>query len=456
MEHGVDFDSTFSPVARLNSIRLIAAMACAYKLEMLHTDVPNAYLNGKATKLVLVRLPEHWNSIIGSDLGPDGSPVIMVGSVYGSPDAGRNWNKCLHNFFVSEGFTQCIKEPCLYLRGKLPEGILVGVWVDDCYIVSGNLEIRTHLLNEMEKRFNVKNLGSISFSLGIHFAWGGNGLYMTQTAYIDKIAAKFKLEKSKPLYVPMQKGTKPSSKMSPSNEKQKQEMASIPYKSAIGSLLYLAICTRPDISYAVSALARYSQNPGPEHWTLVKNVVQYVKHTKDHGLFFSKEVMPIEDIMSSSGYCDAAYNDSETGKSTTGYVVMISNRYPISWRSKLSTTTAMSTMEAELIALHSVAKEIAWTRMVLGEISSLGLSPTIIHCDNNPVVQLTKGLRVMEKNKHIRPKYFYVLDLIKDHEVVVLKIGTDDQTADILTKSIANPQFSKLRFSLCVRSQGDE
>ena len=351
---------------------------------------------------------------------------------------------------------QCIKEPCLYSKGKLPEGVLVGVWVDDCYIVAGNLETRTQLLNDMENRFHVKNLGIISFSLGIHFAWGREGLHMTQTAYIDKIAAKFKLEQSKPLYVPMQKGTKPSLKMSPSNEKQRQEMESIPYKSAIGSLLYLAICTRPDISYAVSALARYSQNPGSEHWTLVKNVIRYVKNTKEHGLFFNKEVMPIEGLMSTSGYCDAAFNDSETGKSTTGYIVMISNHYPISWRSKLSSTTALSTMEAELIALHSVAKEMAWTRMVLSEISSLDLPPSIIHCDNNPVVQLTKGLRVTERNKHIRPKYFYVFDLIKDHEVVVLKIGTDDQLADILTKSIANPQFSKLRFSLHVHNQGEE
>ncbi len=124
------------------------------------------------------------------------------------------------------------------------------------------------------------------FSLGIHFSWSANGLLMTQMAYIEKIATKFKMEGCKPLYVPMQKGTKPTAKMSPTSEKEKMEMSAIPYKKAIGSLLYLAICTRPDIAFAVSSLAQYSANPGCEHWVLVKNVIQYLMHTKEYGLFY--------------------------------------------------------------------------------------------------------------------------------------------------------------------------
>ena len=379
----------------------------------------------------------------------------MVGSVYGTPDAGRNWNTCIHEFFISEGFKQCMKEPCIYTKGKLPNGTLVGLWVDDNYVVSGNVDECSHLLDEMEKHFNIKNLGRISFSLGIHFAWETNGLYMTQTAYIEKIAAKFKMEGCKPLYVPMQKGTKPTAKMSPTNEKEKIEMSTVPFKNAIGSLLYLAVCTCPDIAYAVSSLARYSSNPGREHWVLVKNVIHYLMNTKEYGLFFKIYIEAIENL-TSNGFGDAAFNDSESGKSTTGYVVMLLLYYPISWRSKLTTMTALSTMEAELVALHSLVREVAWTRMVLVEISSLKLPPSIIHCDNNPVVQLTQGLRVTEKNKHIRPKYFYVMDLIQDQSVTVVKIGTDDQIADILTKSLANPRFSKLRCSLCVRKQGEE
>ena len=232
-------------------------------------------------------------------------------------------------------------------------------------------------------------------------------------------------------------------------------MSTVPFKNAIGSLLYLAICTRPDIAYAVSSLARYSSNPGREHWVLVKNVIRYLMNTKEYGLFFKICIEAIENL-TSNGFGDAAFNDSESGKSTTGYVVMLLLYYPISWRSKLTTMTALSTMELELVALHSLVREVAWTRMVLVEISSLKLPPSIIHCDNNPVVQLTQGLRVTEKNKHIRPKYFYVMDLIRDQSVTVVKIGTDDQIADILTKSLANPRFSKLRCSLCVRKQGEE
>lgn len=452
MQDGIDYDSTFSPVARLNSVRMLAALACAHNLEMLHTDVPNAYLNGKTTKLVLVRLPELWNTMIGPDLGPDGSPVIMVGSVYGTPDAGRNWNTCIHEFFIAEGYLQCSKEPCLYTKGKLPEGTLIGMWVDDNYIVSGDTIERARLLNEMERKFSVKNLGQISFSLGIHFTWSDAGLYMTQTAYVGKIVEKFRMEECHPLYVPMQKGMKPTAKMSPQSEEEKAKMSDVPYKSAIGSLLYLAICTRPDIIYAVSALARYSQNPGMEHWMLVKHVIRYVRFTKGHGLFYKRHAGVIKEL-TSEGFADAAYNDSECARSTTGYIVVLLGLYSISWRSKLTTLTALSTMESELVALHSLVREVAWMRLVLREISSLSLPPTTIHCDNNPVVQQTRQPRVTEKNKHINPKFFYVLDLIRDNSVIVVKIGTDDQIADILTKSLANPRFAKMRSSLGVRSQ---
>jgi hypothetical protein len=307
----------------------------------------------------------------------------------------------------------------------------------------------------MERKFHIKTLGRISFSLGIHFAWDNNGLTMKQTAYIEKIVTKFNMEECKPLSVPMQKGTKPNAKMSPIDNNGKSKMVDIPYKSAIGSLLYLAMCTRPDIAYAVCALARYSQNPGWEHWTLVKNVIRYVRFTKDLGLFFKKGEGNASEL-TLSAYCDAAFNDSKTGNSTTGYIVLMSDHYPISWRSKLSSVTALSTMEAELVALHSVTREVIWTRMVLVDVQEFKLPATVIYCDNSPAIQLTRGLRVTEKNKHIRPKFFFVMDCVKEKEVSVVKISTDDQIADILTKAIANPQFSKLRSSFCVRKQGEE
>jgi hypothetical protein len=455
MEPGIDFDSTFSPVAWLNSIRMITALACMHKLEMIHTDVPNAYLNGKATKLVLVKLPEMWNDTIGPSLGPDGTPVMMMRSVYGTPDAGKNWNTCIHKFFILEGFIQCKKEPCIYTKGKLPTGTIIGMWVDDNYIISGDIEERNRLIRDMEKQFNVKNLGIISFSLGLHFHWTNQGLMMSQTAYIEKIATKFKMEGCKPLYVPMQKEDKPTADMSPKDEDTKKKMAKIPYRNAIGSLLYLAICTRPDICYVVSALARFSHNPGERHWKLVQNIIRYVVHTKNQGLFFKLGSQVIEN-MTTTAYCDASFNDTANGKSTLGYIMMLSDCYPISWRSKLTTVTSQSTMETELMAIHALAKETVWTRMVLEEISSLVLTPTTIYCDNSPAIQATKEPRVTERNKHIRYKFFYVADLVRDKEVSVVKIRSEDQVADILTKPIANPQFSKLRFSLCVRNKGEE
>ena len=134
MQQGVDYDSSFAPCARIATIRMIMAISVRYGWIVQHGDVPNAYLNGVSQKTVIVRLPDFWDEIAGDHLGKAGDPVVCVKSLYGSPDAGRNWNSCQHRLFMDQGYSQCAKEPCVYFK-RSDRGISIfAIWVDDNFI----------------------------------------------------------------------------------------------------------------------------------------------------------------------------------------------------------------------------------------------------------------------------------------------------------------------------------
>ncbi len=139
--------------------------------------------------------------------------------------------------------------------------------------------------NILKTKFNVKIIGCILYALGIAFTWSDNGLKMTQTALIECIAKKFKLEDSNPVSVPMQKGMKPLTEHCPKTDDGKA-LKQVPFHSAVGALLYVALCTCPEITYSVCSLACFSQNPGNIHWSGVKNIIKYLLHTKEMGISY--------------------------------------------------------------------------------------------------------------------------------------------------------------------------
>ncbi|EPS58475.1 hypothetical protein M569_16339, partial [Genlisea aurea] len=383
MQQRVDYDKTFSPCARMVTVRMIIAWATAFGWDVTHSDVPNAYLNGKTPHLVLIRLPAMWNEIVGDEIGKDGDPAIMSNSLYGAPDAGRNWNSTYTKAFLDEGYTQCRKEPCVFYKGSFPKIAVFVVWVDDGFATGGDkaeLE-RMHLC--LKEKFNVKVLGKVSYALGISFAWKEGGVKMTQTAFIDKIVSRFRMEGSRPQSLPLQKGFKAVKAMCPKDDTEREEMKKVPYRSAIGSLLYIALGTRPDIAYAVCSLARFSHDPGRAHWTGVKCVISYLMNTREMGLTYeapSNEI-DISDAVP-NGFSDSSFNDSDDGRSTLGYVTLV-HKYPISWKSKVS-----------------------------GRACPV---PSPLRIDNRACV-LSIDDRVTEANKHFRPKYFLVVERAKANE----------------------------------------
>ena len=449
MEKGVDYDKTFAPCARMTTVRMVVAYAVALGWNVTHSDVPNAYLNGKTPHLVVIKLPPMWTEIVGNEIGNNGDPAIMANSLYGAPDAGRNWNSTYTSFFLEEGYTQCVKEPCIFYKGQFPKIAIFVVWVDDNFATGGDTVELDRMHARLKERFNIKVLGRLSYALGIAFAWDQSGVKMTQTAFIDKIASRFRMDGATPSTLPVQAGFKPLKKMCPKDDTERDEMKKVPYRSAIGSLLYVALSTRPDIAYAVCSLARYNHDPGKAHWSAVKNVIKYLMHTRDMGLVYlsPSSQLQIQDLIP-HGFSDASFNDSDDGRSTMGFVTMI-HKYPIAWKSKVFKNVAQSTYEAEWVAMNTLTREIMWARYV----SSLVLAPcpvaSTVRIDNRACA-LCIDDRVTEANKHFRPKYFFVVRMSLKGEVSVVKVGTAENLADMMTKSLGHPAFDNHRLSVGV------
>ncbi|XP_039682830.1 secreted RxLR effector protein 161-like [Medicago truncatula] len=211
-------------------------------------------------------------------------------------------------------------------------------------------------------------------------------------------------------------------------------MRDIPYASAIGSIMYAMICTRPDVSYALSATSRYQSNPGNDHWIAVKNILKYLRRTKDTFLVYGGQ-----EELSVIGYTDASFQtDHDDFRSQSGYVFCL-NGGAVSWKSSKQETVADSTTEAEYIAASNAAKEAVWIKKF---ISDLGIVPSIVDpiellCDNNGAIAQAKEPRSHQKSKHIQRRYHLIREIIERGDVKICKVPTLDNVADPLTKALA-------------------
>jgi hypothetical protein len=453
MQQGIDYYYTHSPTARHSTVRLTISQGVLNGWEVIHYDIPNAYLNGMQETLVVVRIPEGWNRIMGDSLGKDGDPAIMVRSIYGAPNAGRTWNCALHTFFHDNGYTRAPMEPCLYVKWTRRAGILLvstyTVYVDDL-LESGNDNVeRARMREQLEKKYLAKCLGRVSFIIGIACTWDSSGgCKMTQTSFIDRILDKYKVEKCKRRYTPADR--KPDDSMCPTSPQELQTVENFGYRQLVGAQLYLVVCTRPDISYIVCALARYNHKPGMQHWKMLITVLKYLRHTREMGLYYhpdpnlSKDKNGLVDTLPDV-WTDSSYVDGDKGRTTLGEL-LYNGPHLIHWRSHLSTVVPHSTCEAEILAACSGSKEQQWFIQVKECVFQqlLENKPRLL-IDCKPAIDSIVSAKVPKKLRHMKAKFYYVRDLYEAGEIEPIKVDKDEQRADAQTKPQPNPLFSTMR-----------
>ncbi|KAL4368576.1 hypothetical protein GQ457_05G023610 [Hibiscus cannabinus] len=229
-------------------------------------------------------------------------------------------------------------------------------------------------------------------------------------------------------------------------------MSQIPYDSAIGSIMYAMICTRPNLSYALSMTSRYQANPGEDYWTAVKNILKNLRRTKDVFLLYGGE-----EELRIKGYADASFQkDKDDSRSKSGFAFCL-NGGSVSWKSSKQDTIADSTIEAEYITASEIAKEAVWIKKF---ITGLGVIPNIsdavdLDCDNNGAIAQAKEPRSHQRSKHILRRFHIIREILDREDVEICKVHTDDNIADPLTKPLAQQKHDRHIESLGIRYVSD-
>ncbi|KAJ9556327.1 LOW QUALITY PROTEIN: hypothetical protein OSB04_010941 [Centaurea solstitialis] len=430
--HGIDYDETFSPVAMLKSIRILMAISAYFNYEIWQMDVKTAFLNGKLTEDVYMEQPEGFE-----DPKNPNKVCKLLKSIYGLKQVSRSWNLHFDERIKEFGFAKSEFEPCVYTKFSGSIVTFLVLYVDDILLIGNDVPTLQSVKSWLSKCFQIKDLGEAAYILGIKIYRNRSKrlIGLSQSTYIDKVLKRFRMDESKKGFIPMQHGIVLSKTQCPVSSQDQDRMKSVPYASAIGSIMYAMLCTRPDVAYSVSVTSRYQQNPGEPHWVAVKNILKYLRRTKDMFLVFGGS----EDEISVTGYSDASFQtDRDDFRSQSGYVFTL-NGGAISWKSSKQDTIADSTTEAEYIAASDAAKEAVWLRNFLSDLRVVASvsRPIDIFCDNSGAVAQAKEPREHHKSRHVLRKYHLIREIIGRGDVRICKIPTEDNVADPLTKPLA-------------------
>ncbi|KAJ9560437.1 hypothetical protein OSB04_005597 [Centaurea solstitialis] len=419
-------------MAMLKSIRILMAISAYFNYEIWQMDVKTAFLDGKLTEDVYMEQPEGF-------IDPKNPNKVckLLKSIYGLKQASRSWNLHFDERIKEFGFAKSEFEPCVYTKFSGSIVTFLVLYVDDILLIGNNVPTLQSVKSWLSKCFQMKDLGEAAYILGIKIYRNRSKRFigLSQSTYIDKILKKFRMDESKKGFIPMQHGIVLSKTQCPVSSQDQDKMKSVPYASAIGSIMYAMLCTRPDVAYSVSVTSRYQQNPGGPHWVAVKNILKYLRRTKDMFLVFGGS----EDEISVNGYSDASFQtDRDDFRSQSGYVFTL-NGGAISWKSSKQDTIADSTTEAEYIAAFDAAKEAVWLRNFLSDLRVVAIisRPIDIFCDNSGAVAQAKEPREHHKSRHVLRKYHLIREIIGRGDVKVCKIPTEENVADPLTKPLA-------------------
>jgi len=441
-EYGVDFDETFSPVTRLQSLRLLFALSAQLGLLTHQMDVKTAFLNADLDEETYIEIPEG----IVPDVPCDS--FLLKKALYGLKQSPRLWNININSFLLSLGFQSMPNEPCLYMRRREQKLVLIALYVDDLVIAGSDLGSIQEVKNQLNSKYQMADLGEVHQILGCEVTRESpNGrVRIIQRLYIRMIIKKFfpgiQLNSAR---TPMCSKLHLSKSMCPSTPEEVEAMRHIPYRQAIGCLLWLAMGTRSDIAYAVAQVARFCENPGRIHWEAVCRIFRYLIGTEDMGIEYSMDDKSLHGVR--FGSLDV-YSDSDharcidTRRSVTGFVFFLAGG-PICWQSRQQHTVALSSMEAEYMAACATVQEALWLVAILECLGFSQSKAVPIYEDNQSAIAYSKNPTSHKYTKHIDMRYHFVREQVELKKVELIKIASAENVADIFTKPLDYDAFWK-------------
>lgn len=446
---GEDFNETFAPVVRISSIRTIMALAVEYDMEIHQLDVVTAFLNGDLYEKIYMRIPDEFEPVLLDIINDEtcsneikneakkmllevkkGNKVcVLQKALYGLKQASRQWYLKLTENVRKLGMKQLESEPCVFHARRGQDLMILAIYVDDLWLASTNKNWTEDMKKMLMKTFKMKYLGKINYGLGIEFVQNLNEgkIFMYQRKYTLDVLKRFGMENSKPVKTPLEVGIK----LQKPDKVDQDEIKKFPYQRLIGSLMYLAVSTRPDIAFAVNSLSQFNNCYTQEHWTAAKRILRYLKGTLDYGITFHKTGKPLV------GYVDADWgNNIVDRRSYSGYVFILGGA-AITWEARKQRTVALSSVEAEYLALGEATKEAIFLRQFLSSLGIISKQATVIYNDNQSSQLLVKNPAYHSRTKHIDIRHHFIRNHVNDNTVEFQYLPTAEMPADMLTKPLA-------------------
>ncbi|KAJ0865146.1 putative RNA-directed DNA polymerase [Helianthus annuus] len=392
-QFGVDYEDTFSPVAKIATIRVLIAVAASNGWKLHQMDVKNVFLYGDLDHTIHMEQPKGFVS----EMFPN-HVCKLNKAIYGLKQSPRAWFGKMGEFMQHNDFEMSKADASMFIKSSGSKIVVVLIYVDDLVITGNDEEGINQLKQNLCVRFHMKDLGKLSHFLGLELKYEEGAIILHQQRYCVDLLARFGMLDCKPIDTPMDSTVKLCA------DKGKELADPTMYRKIVGSLIYLTL-TRPDIAFEVGVLSRYMQTPRKPHLDAIRRVLRYVKHTFNMGVRFNQG-----EKLELSGFCDADYaGDVDTRRSTTGYVFKL-GRGAITWCSKRQPTVSLSTTEAEYRAAAMAAQEVTWLR-----------------------------------SKHIEVHYHFIREKVLEGEIDLKYVSTHRQEADMFTKSLPKEKLKMFR-----------
>jgi hypothetical protein len=478
-QQGIDYDDTYAPVARMKSIRMLLSIAAAHGMVLKQLDYDTAFLNAKLDKPIYMTVPQ------GVEHKP-GQVWKLDKALYGLKQSPMCWNSEIDSYLKSINYTPTLTDVCMYIKPTTNGRIILSLYVDDTIVAYHPSDESEWLADKqlISAKYTIKDLGDLTWLLNMKITRDPitGTITLDQSAYIDRICSTFGLSQCKPCTLPyvakqLEKFTLTDDIID--DEAVDDDDSDLPplptgvhylsgsdhstYRTMVGSVLYVASQTRPDIAYTVNVLCRFVAAPTNLHLQAAKTLLRYLSGTKQFGLIFTSSANAPNTISSITtplnkcradliAFADASWaNNLADRKSTTGILITLYNNV-ISWITHKQATVATSTAESEYMAMVDGVKELLWCRSLLNEIFSINHT-TLLLSDNQATIHMvTSPSNNHARTKHIDVRHFFIKDYVKKRIVNVEWIPTNSQLADVLTKPVPKAVFSTLSDALLVRT----
>uniref|UniRef100_A0A2N9FBP7 Reverse transcriptase Ty1/copia-type domain-containing protein n=1 Tax=Fagus sylvatica TaxID=28930 RepID=A0A2N9FBP7_FAGSY len=406
-QHGVDFDETFSPVVKAPTVRLILSLAVSLGWSLRQLDVKNAFLHGSLKEEVYMTQPQGY-------IDPQHPSHVckLLKSIYGLKQAPRAWFESFTSQLLHLGFTASTADSSLFIYKHNSIIAYLLLYVDDIVLTSNTPAYLDQLVTQLSTVFDLKDLGSLHYFLGLQVTRSSTGLYLNQAKYAHDLLKKHNMLDSKPASSPSCPNTR--------------------------------LSLHEDISFSVHQVCQYMSTPTSTHLAAAKRILRYIRGTLNHGIAFTPGSLHL------SAYTDADWaGDPDDRRSTSGYIVYLGSN-PITWSAKKQPTVSRSSTESEYRALAIASAELCWMRTLLKDLGIFLSHTPILWCDNVSALAIASNPVFHARTKHIEVDFHFVRERVLRKDLLVQFVSTLDQLADIFTKSLPTRRFVELQRNLMV------